>query len=396
MSNILRVSDVNNYIKSLLLYDAHLNGIYVEGEISNFKRYSSGHAYFSLKDSGGVLKCVMFANQFRKVGFAPSDGMKVIAFGSVGLYERDGVYQLYVEQMRPDGIGALYEKYEQLKKQLQSEGLFDESHKKKIPLLPRTVAVVTSPSGAVIRDIMNVGNRRFPGMPLILYPASVQGAAAPGELIGALSEVLRDGEADVVIIGRGGGSIEDLWAFNDEKLARTIYDFPIPVISAVGHETDFTICDFVSDLRAPTPSAAAELAVPEIDALKYTVSEYGNKLNAALNSTIALKKREISKFKSGLGVNALRSLMEAKRNRLEKYGGAIDTSIRSRLKIESVRLEKNSRELYAFSYQSTLKRGYALVRDDTGNIIRNTKAFSEKGKGILVMSDGEIPIEPAE
>ena len=392
----LRVSDVNNYIKSLIMYDANLSGIYVEGEISNFKRYPSGHAYFSLKDQSGVLKCVMFANQFRKVDFMPSDGIKVVAFGSVNVYERDGVYQLYVDSMHPDGIGALYEKFEQLKKKLSAEGLFNDDHKREPPLLPRAVAAVTSSAGAVIKDIMNVAGRRFPGMPVILYPAQVKGAEAPGELIRALRKVQDDGKADVIIIGRGGGSIEDLWAFNDEALAREIYACRIPVISAVGHETDFTICDYVSDLRAPTPSAAAELAVPVFDGLMYEIDQIRIKLNTSIINYCDIKKHQLDKAKARLGVQTLRSMLDSKNDLLDKTASNLVNLAKSTVDLENSRLKRIVSELKAYSFENPLKRGYAYVKGKDGQIIKSVSELKEKGEAELVMHDGSTRIALSE
>ena len=388
----LRVSDVNNYIKSLLMYDANLTGICVTGEISNFKRYSSGHAYFSLKDPGGVLKCVMFANQFRKLDFMPADGMKVGAFGNIGVYERDGVYQLYVDNMRPDGVGALYEQFEKLKQKLAAEGLFDEAHKRPLPLLPKAVGVVTSPTGAVIRDIHNVISRRFPGMPIVLYPASVQGSAAPGELISGLLQAQAEGNVDVIIIGRGGGSIEDLWAFNDEKLARAVYNSALPVISAVGHETDFTICDFVADLRAPTPSAAAELAVPELDALTYTLGRYEERLTAAAKNTGEARKKELERLSAALNVNSLAGLLKVKRQLLDRNEGALRTLSDSRIRMERLKLDKLSGQLNAYSHRDVLKRGYALVRNSAGTLVKSAAELKAQGSGSVEMFDGSVDI----
>jgi exodeoxyribonuclease VII large subunit len=392
----LRVSDVNNYIKSIIAYDSNLSGIYVEGEISNFKRYSSGHAYFSLKDAGSVLKCVMFANQYRKLAFAPSDGMKVIAFGSVNVYERDGVYQLYVDSLQADGLGALFEKFEALKKKLYSEGLFDEEHKKEIPYLPRAVAAITSPSGAVIQDIRNVTMRRFPGMKVILYPSAVQGADAPGELIAALKKAQADGLADVIIIGRGGGSIEDLWAFNDEKLAREIYACDIPVISAVGHETDFTICDYVSDLRAPTPSAAAELAVPELVSVIYGLDQAENKLVSAARSVTALRAEALKRAEAGLGIRSFERLLEHKGETLERSSGRLDSAVRNRMTVSGLMLNRFESVLNAYSYEKVLKRGFALVKDKNGKVLKSAGELSSSGEGQVVMSDGTVNIRVEE
>ena len=263
---ILTVSQINFYIQSIVDNDPRLKSVFVCGELSNFTRhYKSGHLYFSLKDDKSLIKAVMFSSAASRLRFAPSDGMKVIVRGRISVYEPSGQYQLYVEDMQPDGAGALALAYEQLKSKLEKEGLFDSRHKKPIPQFPKKVGVITSPTGAARRDIENIISRRYPCAEIILYPVTVQGDTAPAQLVNAVEYM--DGKSDVVIIGRGGGSAEDLWAFNDERLARTIYDCNTPVISAVGHETDFTICDFVSDLRAPTPSAAAELAVPDREEL---------------------------------------------------------------------------------------------------------------------------------
>ena len=266
---VLSVSQLNFYLKSLIENDPRLGMVIVSGEISNLTdHYSSGHIYLSLKDSRSVLRAVMFAGNARRLRFRPQNGMKVLCRGRVAVYEPSGQYQLYIEDMQPDGVGALALAYEQLKKKLEAEGLFDASRKKRLPRFPKTVGVITSPTGAAVQDIRNILYRRFPAVNMMLAPVLVQGEGAPAQLINALRQLDAQGQCDVLIIGRGGGSVEDLWAFNDEALARTIAACRTPVISAVGHETDFTICDFVADLRAPTPSAAAELAVPDVRELK--------------------------------------------------------------------------------------------------------------------------------
>lgn len=265
---IISVSQLNFYVKSLLDNDEHLKYVFLEGEISNLTdHYSSGHLYFSLKDSKSVIRCVMFSGNARTLKFKPKNNMKIIARGRVGVYEPTGQYQFYVEDMQPDGIGDLALQFEELKKKLEKEGLFSNEHKKPIPRFPKSIGVITSPTGAAVQDILNILSRRFPSVDIVMAPVLVQGDNAPIDLTNAVKMFSDNPCVDVIIIGRGGGSIEDLWAFNDENLARAIYDCPIPVISAVGHETDFTICDFVSDLRAPTPSAAAELAVPDKEEL---------------------------------------------------------------------------------------------------------------------------------
>ena len=262
--SVMTVSELNNFIKNMFDSNRLLSSIHVKGEISNFVSHRSGHFYFSLKDQEGQIKAVMFRSSAMKLKFMPENGMKVTVYGSISVYERDGVYQMYVTSMQPDGIGALYLAYEQLKARLDAEGLFSTEHKRPIPKFPKAIGVITSPTGAAVRDIINVLGRRYPLATVYLYPALVQGEGAARTLVEGIDYFDKSKLVDTVIIGRGGGSIEDLWEFNNEELARRIFDCSVPVISAVGHETDFTICDFVSDMRAPTPSAAAELAVPDI------------------------------------------------------------------------------------------------------------------------------------
>ncbi|MBR6789350.1 MAG: exodeoxyribonuclease VII large subunit, partial [Oscillospiraceae bacterium] len=267
MNDILTVSQINQYLKQTLDEDVQLKSIFIRGEISNFTHHlKSGHFYFTLKDAKSAIKAVMFKWNASQLRFKPSNGMSVIIFGSVQFYERDGVCQIYCTDMQPDGIGALYTAYEQLKAKLEGEGLFDPSHKKQLPAFPKRIGVITAKTGAALQDVINILSRRYPLGELVLIPALVQGEQAPASICTALKQA-ENAELDLLIVGRGGGSIEDLWAFNDERVARTVYACPIPVISAVGHETDYTICDFVADLRAPTPSAAAELAVPDCSVL---------------------------------------------------------------------------------------------------------------------------------
>ena len=288
---VLSISQLNFYIKSLIENDPKLNIVFVTGEISNLTdHYRSGHIYLSLKDEKSVIKSVMFSGNARNLRFKPMDGMKVICRGRIAVYEPSGQYQLYIEDMQPDGIGALTLAYEQLKKSLAEKGLFDASHKKALPKFPKTIGIITSPTGAAVQDIRNILNRRFPCVDIVMCPVLVQGDNAPSQLVRAVNTLSENNLCDVIIIGRGGGSIEDLWAFNSEELAYAIYNCKIPVISAVGHETDFTICDFVSDMRAPTPSAGAELAVPDKEEL---MSYYKSQLQY-LNSIIDLKHRQLS------------------------------------------------------------------------------------------------------
>ena len=263
----LSVSDVNKYIKMLFSADDVLSSVAIRGEISNFKRHSSGHLYFTLKDSGGEIAAVMFRADASRLPFVPADGMRIVAYGSVDVYERSGRYQVYVRSMVADGVGAMAEAYERLRRKLEAEGLFDESRKRPIPKYPQCIGVITAPTGAAIRDILNITGRRYPQAKILIYPSLVQGADAPASLCAGLGLLCAHGECDVIIIGRGGGSIEDLWGFNDEAVVRAVAASSIPVISAVGHETDFTLCDFAADKRAPTPSAAAEIATPDGEAI---------------------------------------------------------------------------------------------------------------------------------
>lgn len=288
---VLSIRDVNRYIKMKLEGDPGLQDIWLRGEISNFTRHSSGHMYFTLKDESGRLKCIMFASHNQRLPFAPKDGMKVLARGGVSVYERDGAYQFYATAMQPDGIGSLYLAFEQLKKKLEAEGLFADARKRPIPRFPKAIGIITSPTGAAVRDIIITLQRRHPSVPILLYPVSVQGTSAAPSIVRAIEAMNRLAETDVLIVGRGGGSLEELWAFNEEAVARAIYASSIPVISAVGHETDFTIADFVADLRAATPTAAAELAVPHAGELKQHLHHLQLRMGKSLR-LLAGKSRE--------------------------------------------------------------------------------------------------------
>lgn len=291
----ITVSELNNYVKKKIDDDEFLNNVYVRGEISNCKLHYTGHIYFTLKDEKSLIKCIMFKSYTPHLTFVPKDGMKVMIFGTVSVFERDGVYQIYAKAMKEDGIGTLYEAYEKLKAKLEAEGLFDTSHKKKIPQFPREIGVLTASTGAVIRDIINVSTRRNPKVHITLLPVPVQGPAAAEAIVDGIKKMNELKKVDVIILGRGGGSLEDLWPFNEEMVARAIYESEIPIISAVGHETDYSISDFVADLRAPTPSAAAELAVPNIEDVKYTISQIENRYKILLKKKIELKKIQYEK-----------------------------------------------------------------------------------------------------
>ena len=368
MPEAVTVTELNQYNSALMTNDDNLSGIAVRGEISNCKPHPSGHLYFSLKDDGGVLRCVAFRSSASRLTFVPSDGMKVIATGYVNVYQPTGQYQLYVRSKMPDGQGDLYAAFEKLKAKLAGEGLFDEGRKKPIPKFPRTIGVVTSSSGAAVEDIINITTRRYPLAKLILYPVLVQGADAPADLIRAV-RYFDAHPTDVLIIGRGGGSMEDLWCFNDEELARTISACRVPVISAVGHETDFTICDFVADLRAPTPSAAAELAVPDKRELYERVSAFRQKAISALRARAQLVKTRLARY-------AESSVMQYPERLLTPYMTALATAderlrgaIGQRLDGAKHSLSLVAEKLHGLSPLAVLSRGYGAVSDKNGRTV---------------------------
>ena len=315
----LSVTQLNEYLKMVLDGDRVLSNVFVRGEISNFKLYSSGHAYFTLKDDAGQLKSVMFRSYCSRLIFKPEDGMRVIAHGRVSVYESSGQYQLYVDDMQPDGAGSLAMRFEQLKRKLAAEGLFDEARKRPLPPMPRRIGVITSPSGAAVHDIINVLGRRFPAAEMILYPSEVQGAQAPAQLISGVEFFSMTGLVDVIILGRGGGSAEDLWAFNDEYLARAVASCSIPVISAVGHESDFTICDFVADRRAPTPSAAAEIAVPDMGEILRGLVSVRTGLQASMQKLIVQERRVLNQLTQSRVFARPDQMLDGFRMRLDEY-----------------------------------------------------------------------------
>lgn len=359
------VKQLNLYIKSLLEGDGKLAFISILGEISNFKcHFASGHLYFTLKDDTAALKCVMFKGNAARLRFVPQEGMKVVCSGRISVFERDGVYQLYAENMVPDGEGDLMAALEKLKSRLESEGLFDPSRKKPIPKFPKKVAVITSETGAAVRDIFNVLRRRYPLCDVLFCPATVQGALAPDSLCAAL-DIVGKTDADVIIIGRGGGSIEDLWCFNDEKLARKIADMNIPVISAVGHETDFTVCDFVADLRAPTPSAAAELAVPDTEELLLNISGYKRMIEARMANAIDLREAALNRIASSRMFTAPAEYICEKRSLMLD---AVTDRICSCAEKDIITKEKlfctAAAKLDALSPIKTMLRGFTVVEKD--------------------------------
>ncbi|MCE5234559.1 MAG: exodeoxyribonuclease VII large subunit [Clostridiaceae bacterium] len=389
---VLSVTQLNEYAKTLIERDPLLKSLGVRGEISGFKRHSSGHLYFSLKDDGALIRCVMFRQSALLLRFEPRDGMSVLAMGGVSIYAKDGQYQFYARSMEEAGEGVLYQRFMMLKTRLEAQGLFDAAHKKPIPFLPKCLGVITSPTGAVLRDILHVVRRRYPSMNVLLYPAKVQGEGAAAEIARAIAEMNRLGRADVLIVGRGGGSMEDLWAFNEEIVARAIYESAIPVVSAVGHETDFSIADFVADLRAPTPSAAAELCVPEFEKLMSRVRELDaavhiaprNKL-AALRTSVALTLRS-SGFAAPKNASLrLRQTVEAKRAALQNASRAAVVGAYATLEQQNLRME-------ALSPMRVLDRGYALVKKRDGGFVTSVRALVEEREAELILCDGSADI----
>lgn len=388
-ADIFSVSGLNNYIKSVFENSRTLNSVTVRGEISNFVHHRSGHLYFSLKDADGQIRAVMFRSRTAGLKFMPESGMKVIIHGSVTVYPRDGSYQIYASSMQPDGIGALYLAYEQMKSRLAEEGLFDEAHKLPVPAIPSRIGIITSPTGAAVRDIINVTGRRFPCADLYLYPALVQGEGAEDSLICALDYLDKSKLCDVIIIGRGGGSIEDLWAFNSERLARRIYEATTPIISAVGHETDFTICDFVSDMRAPTPSAAAEIAVPERQELLMRIDSFDERLSAALVRSVSRARERLSVLSDRADKAAVGNMLITKRETVERFYEKAEFLARATLERAKERIAQNAGKADALSPLSTLLRGYSIA-EKQNRVINSINDVNDGDEITLIMSDGRI------
>ncbi len=389
-NEILSVTQINEYIRTIMDGDRLLAGVAVKGEISNYKVYPSGHHYFTLKDDGGALKCVMFRGNSIKLRFKPENGMQVIAIGRISVYPRDGAYQLYCTGLMPDGKGDLYAAFEQLKNKLAAAGLFDSTHKKSLPQYPETIGIITSSAGAAVHDMLRILNKRYPLVKVCLLPVRVQGAEAPAEIVSAIKYANRHRLADVLIVGRGGGSAEDLWAFNDEQVAYAIYESEIPVISAVGHEPDVTISDFVADLRAATPSNAAELAVPDIDSLKQHLdsvldvlrTSIGRSLSAAtqhlriLSSSPALQSPDTYLQQRGKDLKMLTSRMLSAQN---------DTVGRSRQRYIAC-----VSKLDALSPLKVLSRGYAMVQTGEGTLVRSAKQTAVGDHVSITLADGNL------
>ena len=387
--NPISVTELNKYVKDKVAEDEYLNSVLVKGEISNFKHHYTGHMYFTLKDENSLIKCVMFKTSTATLNFAPKDGMKVIVLGSVGVYERDGVYQIYCKAMQEDGMGNLYTAFEELKKKLALEGLFDEAHKKPIPFMPKIIGVLTSNTGAVIRDIINVSTRRNPNVYIRLLPVPVQGEGAGIKIAKAIKLMNEQKLADVIIVARGGGSLEDLWPFNEEVVARAIYDSELPVISAVGHETDFTIADFVADLRAPTPSAAAELAVADVEDLEYSINLCQRRLKMALK-----RKTEVMRlrFEKCISSRVYKEPFEKVNDyylEIERIIKTLENSCIKKIKDSRIDATKLISKLDALSPLKTLTRGYTLAEVD-GKVVTKKEQMKKDMEFDLNFQDGKI------
>lgn len=382
------VTDLNIYIKEKIAGDEALNAVVVKGEISNFKNHYTGHLYFTLKDDKSLIKCIMFKSYADRLNFMPKDGMKVMVFGSVSVFERDGIYQIYVKAMKEDGKGDLYEAYEKLKADLEKEGLFDESHKKKIPLKPNIIGVLTSQTGSVIRDIINVSTRRNPNTYIRLLPVPVQGPGAAEEIARGIKLMNEKELADVLIIGRGGGSLEDLWPFNEEIVARAIYDSKIPVISAVGHETDFTIADFVADLRAPTPSAAAELANPDIYELKEKINTYKQRSRLSLKKKVEVMRLRFDKIIASQVFKDPYKKINEYSQLLDKYIKSLETSVKNFHNKAKILFTEKVARLDTLSPLKTLSRGYSITQKD-GRIVKSKNELNKNDEVEIRFVDGE-------
>lgn len=394
---VLSVSQLNRYIKMNFDADENLANIFISGEISNFtNHYRTGHLYFTLKDDSAAVRAVMFNSSAKRLKFMPEDGMKVIARGRVSVYEASGQYQLYVDDMQPDGVGALNLAYEQLKEKLQKEGLFSEHHKKPLPPYPEKVGVITSPTGAAVRDIINVLGRRFPYAEIVFCPVLVQGEGAHLQLTDAVNLFNSERAADVIIIGRGGGSIEDLWEFNDEGLARAVYNSEIPVISAVGHETDFTICDFVADMRAPTPSAAAELAVPDANELQYALSALKNRMFLNVSSGIADRRSRLEYLTSKGALKSPDEMLSNRSQRLDTAFSKMLSSYENRIGGKKVEFISAATALSKLDPMSVLLRGFAFVSDKSGKNVYSSQALAKGDKINVRFHDGSAVCEVKE
>lgn len=385
----ISVSDLNKYVKDKVASDEFLKSVFVRGEISNFKHHYTGHMYFTLKDDKSLIKCIMFKSSTLTLNFIPKDGMKVNVLGSVAVFERDGVYQIYCKAMQEDGVGDLYAKFKELKDRLEAEGLFENSHKKKIPMMPKIIGVLTSNTGAVIRDIINVSTRRNPNCYIRLFPVPVQGPGAAEKIADSIKFMNEKKLADVLILARGGGSLEDLWPFNEEIVARAIYDSELPIISAVGHETDFTIADFVADLRAPTPSAAAELAVADVFDLQDRIELYKNRLQILLRKKVELQRARYEKCMNSIVFRDPLYIVQDKYVNVESCVKNLEKIIVSKMKDYKLKTVEKIAMLDAMSPLKTLARGYSVVEKDN-SVVKSVKDVNKDDIINIRLNDGNV------
>ncbi len=385
----ITVEQLNTYIKDYLGTSPLLNKVVVKGEMSNVRVYGgSGHIYFTLKDENSSIPATMFGGA-GKLKFKPENGMKVVCTGRVAVFVRDGQYRLYAEEMEPDGIGSLYIAFEQLKAKLQKEGLFAPEHKKKIPKIPFSVGIITAPGGAAVRDMINVSRRRFPAVKLYLYPSLVQGPSAPAQLISALKNLDASGKCDVIIIGRGGGSAEDLWCFNDEALAHAVYECKTPIISAVGHETDFTICDFVADLRAPTPSAAAELAVPDVRDLKKQFSNVEKRMLQSLTAKTDFLRQRLLVLSQRPVLQSPKSYFDDRRMAVARNEERLYSIVGNKIERERMKLFAQNEKLLSLNPLSILGRGFSVAFGEDGKAIKSVNELPAGTEFELMLADGK-------
>ena len=387
---VLSVTQINEYIRSHMDADPMLAQVAVRGEISNYKLYPSGHHYFTIKDEGGALKCVMFKGNALRLRFRPENGMKIIAMGKISVFPRDGAYQLYCSAMVLDGVGDLHAAFEQLKAKLAAQGLFDPAHKKPIPKYPKVIGIVTSSAGAAVHDMLRIIRKRYPLTEVRLFPVRVQGVEAPPEIVGAIRYANRYKMADVLIVGRGGGSIEDLWAFNDERVAYAIYESEIPVISAVGHEPDVTISDFVADLRAATPSNAAELAVPDQDTLLQTLDTMSDSMTTCLSRQVKNARQHLRVLSSGAALKSPTAYLDQKRKTLELLNSRLVSNQKSTLDKKKQRFVGLTAKLDAMSPLKVISRGYSLAQTDNGALLRSVRQVQPGDCITISLSDGKI------
>ncbi|SCM80131.1 Exodeoxyribonuclease 7 large subunit [uncultured Sporomusa sp.] len=395
MSSIYTVSDLTKYIKNLLDRDTRLMSVFVKGELSNFKAHYSGHCYFTLKDAGSQIKGVMFKSRAQFLKFEPRDGLKVVAYGQVTVFERDGQYQLYADQLIPDGVGELSLAFNQLKEKLDAEGLFDESRKQQLPLIPQAIGIITSPTGAALRDIITVAKRRHPGIPLILYPVQVQGLEAPGQIVEAIRAFNRLQNVEVIIAGRGGGSIEELWAFNDEQVVRAIAASSIPIVSAVGHQTDYTLADFAADCRAATPSQAAEMVVPDVYELKRYIQTLQTMLENTMRTYIKQRRQAVCQLRDNRVFTQPEKLLAEHRQLVDSYVERLEQAARNSILTKQQQLKLHAEKLAVLNPLAVLARGFSLTRTPAGQVISAANQVEPGQQLEIILNHGRLEVEVA-